>query len=51
LFALFAALLIDQGSGSFSAMRSLPGRGVPVHAELTSGAAGSAYRTVNFSEA
>jgi hypothetical protein len=27
------------------------GRGVPVHAELKSGAAGSAYRTVNFSEA
>jgi protoheme IX farnesyltransferase len=52
LFALFAALLIDHGSGSFSAMRSLPGgRGVPVHAELKSGAAGSAYRTVNFSEA
>src|SRR6202163_4625424 len=38
LFVLFAALLIDHGSGSFSPMRSSHGgRGVSVHAELESG--------------
>jgi protoheme IX farnesyltransferase len=51
LFALFAALLIDHGSGSFSPLRSSHGgRGVSVHAELKSGAVRSACCTVNFSE-
>jgi protoheme IX farnesyltransferase len=43
LFVLFAALLIDHGSDSFSPMRSShAGRGAPVHAELKSGAVHSA---------
>jgi protoheme IX farnesyltransferase len=50
LFVLFAALLVDHGSGSFSLMRSHGGREVPVHAELESGAVRSACCTVNFSE-
>jgi protoheme IX farnesyltransferase len=51
LFVLFAALLVDHGSGSFSPMRSSHGGGgVPVHAELKSGAVRSACCTVNFSE-
>jgi protoheme IX farnesyltransferase len=51
LFALFAALLVDHGSGSFSPVRSShAGREVSVHAELKSGAVRSACCTVNFSE-
>jgi protoheme IX farnesyltransferase len=52
LFVLFAALLIDHGSGSFSPMHSShDGRTVgSVHAELQSGAVRSACCTVNFSE-
>jgi protoheme IX farnesyltransferase len=52
LFVLFAALLIDHGSGSFSPMRSSShgGRGVPVHAERLPGADRSAGGAVNFSE-
>jgi protoheme IX farnesyltransferase len=51
LFALFAALLIDHGSGSFSPMPSSPGgRGVPVHAEIKSGAVRGACCAINFSE-
>jgi protoheme IX farnesyltransferase len=52
LFVLFAALLIDHGSGSLSSMRSShDGRAVrSVHAELLSGAVRSACGTVNFSE-
>jgi protoheme IX farnesyltransferase len=51
LFALFAALLIDHGSDSFSPMRSSHGgRGVSVHAKLESGAARSACCTINFIE-
>jgi protoheme IX farnesyltransferase len=51
LFALFAALLIDHESGSFSLMRSSHvGRSVSVLAELQSGAARSACCTVNFTE-
>src|SRR6266478_6261103 len=51
LFVLFAALLIDHGSGSFSPTRSSHGgRGVSVHAELKSGAVRGACCTVNFSE-
>jgi protoheme IX farnesyltransferase len=51
LFALFAALLIDHGSGSFSLMRSSHGgREVSAYAELKSGAVRSACCTVNFSE-
>jgi protoheme IX farnesyltransferase len=51
LFVLFAALLVDHGSGSFSLMRSLhAGREVSVHAELKSGAVRSSCCTVNFSE-
>jgi protoheme IX farnesyltransferase len=50
LFALFAALLIDHGSRSFSPMRSPQGGRVSVHAELKSGAVRSACCTVNFSE-
>jgi protoheme IX farnesyltransferase len=49
LFVLFAALLIDHGSGPFSPMWSSShgGRGAPVHAERLPGADRSA---VNFSE-
>jgi protoheme IX farnesyltransferase len=51
LFVLFSVLLVDHGSGSFSAMRSSrDGRGVSVHAELKSGAVRSACCTVNFRE-
>src|SRR6202166_3777160 len=51
LFVLFAALLIDHGSGSLSPMQSSHGgRSVSVHAELKSGAVRSACCTVNFSE-
>jgi protoheme IX farnesyltransferase len=52
LFVLFAALLIDHGSGSFSPMRSSSdGRTVgSVHAELLPGAVRSACCAVNFSE-
>jgi protoheme IX farnesyltransferase len=52
LFVLFAALLIDHGSGSFSPTRSThDGRTVgSVHAELLPGAVRSACCAVNFSE-
>ncbi len=51
LFVLFAALLIDHGSGSFSSTwSSHGGRGVPVHAGLLPGAVRSACCTINFSE-
>src|SRR3954467_9462028 len=51
LFVLFAGLLIDHGSGSFSPMRSShDGRGVSAHAELLPDAVRSACCTVNFSE-
>src|SRR6202795_4910544 len=52
LFVLFAALLVEHGSGSFSPMRSShDGRTVgPVHAELLPGAVRSACCTVNFRE-
>jgi protoheme IX farnesyltransferase len=52
LFALFAALLIDRGGGSFSPIRSsLDGRtGGSVRVEFQSGAVRSAGCTVNFSE-
>jgi protoheme IX farnesyltransferase len=51
LFVLFAALLIDHRSGSFSPMRwSQGGRDVAMHTELKSGAVRSACCTVNFSE-
>ena len=52
LFVLFAALLLDHGSGSFSLMRSsLDGRAVgSVHAEFLPGAVRSACCTINFSE-
>jgi protoheme IX farnesyltransferase len=51
LFVLFAALLIDHGSGSFSPMRPSHGsRGASMHAELRSGAVRGACCTVNFSE-
>jgi protoheme IX farnesyltransferase len=51
LFVLFSALLIDHGSGSFSAMRSShDGRGLSAHAELLNDAARTAYCTVNFRE-
>jgi protoheme IX farnesyltransferase len=50
LFVLFAALLIDHGSGSFSPTWPWHGGGVSVHAELKSGTVRSACRTVNFSE-
>jgi protoheme IX farnesyltransferase len=50
LFVLFAALLIDHGSGSFSPMRSSHGgSGVSVHAELKSGAVRSARSFINLS--
>jgi protoheme IX farnesyltransferase len=51
LFVLFAALLIDRESGSFSPTRSSHGgRGVFVHAELLPGAVRSACCAVNSSE-
>src|SRR5258708_2901893 len=51
LFVLFAALLVDHGSGSSSRARSSDGgRGVSVHAEFNSAAVRSACCTVNFSE-
>jgi protoheme IX farnesyltransferase len=51
LFVLFAGLLIDHGSGSFSPMRSShDGRGVSAHAELRPDTVRSACCTVNFSE-
>lgn len=51
LFALFAALLIDHGTGSFSPMRtSHGGRGVSVPAELTSAAVRSTCCTFSLSE-
>jgi protoheme IX farnesyltransferase len=51
LFVLFAALLIDHESSSFSPMRSSHGgRGVFVHAELLPGAIRSACCAVNSSE-
>ncbi len=51
LFVLFAAFLIDHGSGSLSPMRSSQvGGGVLVHAELKSGLARSACGIVHFSE-
>jgi heme o synthase len=51
LFALFAALLVDRGSDSFSSMRqSHGGRGVAMRAEITPSVVRSACRTVNFSE-
>jgi protoheme IX farnesyltransferase len=51
LFALFAALLIDHGSGSLSAMRSSHGgTGVrSARAELPSGAVRTAGNITNFS--
>ncbi|MBR1234249.1 heme o synthase [Bradyrhizobium sp. AUGA SZCCT0182] len=52
LFVLFAALLIEHGAGSFSAMREAYDGRTPgsAHAELLSGTVRSACRTVNFSE-
>jgi protoheme IX farnesyltransferase len=52
LFALFAALLFDHGSGAFSSVRSSrDGRTVGwVHAEFLPGAIRSACCTVKFSE-
>jgi heme o synthase len=52
LFVLFAALLFDHGSGSFSSMRpSHDGHTVGwVHAELLPGAVRNACCTINFSE-
>src|SRR6266481_2332937 len=52
LFVLFAALLIDHGSGSFSPMRSSHDDQTvgSVHAELLPAAVRSACCTVNFSE-
>jgi protoheme IX farnesyltransferase len=51
LFVLFAALLIDDGNGSFSHMRSShDSRGVPVQAELMPGALRGACCTVNIGE-
>ena len=52
LYALFAALLIDHGGGSFSSMRSShDGRTVgSVHAELLPSTVRGACCTVNFSE-
>jgi protoheme IX farnesyltransferase len=51
LFVLFAALLTDHGSGSFSPTPSSHGgRGASVHSELKSGAVRSACCAVNFSE-
>jgi protoheme IX farnesyltransferase len=51
LFVLFSALLIDDGNGSFSHMRSAhDGHGVPVQAELMPGALRGACCTVNIGE-
>jgi protoheme IX farnesyltransferase len=52
LFALFAALLIDHGSESFSTMRASHGGRTSrwVHAELLPGAILNTCCTVNFSE-
>ena len=50
LFALFAALLIDHGSGSLSPTRSSRGESVSVHAELKSGTVRNAGCIANFSE-
>lgn len=51
LFVLFAALLVDHGSGSFSLVRSShDSRGVPVQAELMPGTLRGACCTVNISE-
>jgi protoheme IX farnesyltransferase len=51
LFVLFAALLFDHGSGSFSPTRSSHNsRGVLVHAELPPDALRSPCCTVNFGE-
>jgi protoheme IX farnesyltransferase len=51
LFVLFAALLVNCGSGSFWSMRSAHGgRGIAVHAALESGADHSACCTGNFGE-
>jgi protoheme IX farnesyltransferase len=51
LFALFAVLLVDHGSGSFSLTRFSRGvGGDQAHPELMSCAVRSADRTVNFSE-
>lgn len=48
LFALFATLLVDHGSGSFSAAQSSPGgRASPVHDGLKFGAVRSAGRSIN----
>jgi protoheme IX farnesyltransferase len=47
LFVLFAALLIDHGSGSFSPMRSPHGGRVAAHAELLPGAVHSAGSFIN----
>jgi protoheme IX farnesyltransferase len=49
LFALFAALLVDHGGGSFSPMRSSRGGYAvgSVHAELLPGAVRSAHRFIN----
>jgi protoheme IX farnesyltransferase len=50
LFVLFAALLIDYGSDSFSPTRSSHvGRGVSVHAELESGVVPNARRFIKLS--
>jgi protoheme IX farnesyltransferase len=52
LFMLFAVLLIDHNSGSFSSMRSAHGgRCMPVHAASESGADHGARCTVNLGEA
>jgi heme o synthase len=51
LFVLFAALLVDHGSSSFSSIRSAHGGGgIAVHAELWSGAVHSACSTGNLGE-
>jgi protoheme IX farnesyltransferase len=51
LFALFAALLIDHGTGPFWPTQSSHGGcGVPVRAVMLSGADRSVCRIVNFSE-
>jgi protoheme IX farnesyltransferase len=51
LFVLFAVLLIDHGSGSFSSMRSSHDRrGVSMRGELLPDAVRSACCTFNFSE-
>jgi protoheme IX farnesyltransferase len=51
LFVLFAALLIDHRSASPSTMQpSRGGRGVPVHAEVTSGALSGACFIADFAE-